>query len=153
MQYAATRPTLPSRRSILAPLLALVVGAAAAVGGYALIDNQGTVQAPGDVVFVNTPGPGQGVRGIDDTANAAALDSAPPKVVIPYVSQGAGVQTSDATPKVAPYLTHGSAAQTGTGSTTDEAATAAAIGSRGNQDGNVANRTDPHGPAAQLHTR
>jgi hypothetical protein len=133
MQYAATRPTLPSRRSVLAPLVALVVGAAAAVGGYALIDNQDTVQAPGKVVFVNTPGPGEGVRGIDDTAKAAASSSTP-KVVVPYLS-------------------HGSAVQTGAGSTTNEAATAAAIGSRGDQDGNVANRTDPHGPAAQLHTR
>jgi hypothetical protein len=133
MQYAATRPTLPSRRSIVAPLVALVVGAGAAVGGYALIDDQNTVQAPGEVVFVDTPGPGAGVRGIDDTANAAALDSAPPKVVIPYLSHGAA-PTSD----------------TG-GSTTDEAATAAAIGSGSDQGGSVADRTDPHGPAAQLH--
>jgi len=132
MQYAATRTTLPSRRSILAPLVALVVGAAAAVGGYALIDNQDTVQAPGKVVFVDTPSPGAGVRGIDDTANATALTSTPPKVVVPYLSHGYGVQM-------------------GTVSTTDEAATAAAIGSREVQDPSVANRTDPHGPAAQLH--
>jgi hypothetical protein len=134
MEYAATRTTLPSRRSILVPLVALVVGAGAAVGGYALIDNQDTVQAPGKVVFVDTPGPGAGVRGIDDTANSAALTSTPPKVVVPYLSHGYGVQM-------------------GTVSTTDEAATAAAVGSRGGQDdASVANRTDPHGPAAQLHT-
>ena len=132
MQYAATRTTLPSRRSILAPLVALLVGAAAAVGGYALIDNQDTVQAPGKVVFVDTPSPGAGVRGIDDMANATALTSTPPKVTVPYLSHGYGVQT-------------------GTVSTTDEAATAAAIGSREVQDPSVANRTDPHGPAAQLH--
>jgi hypothetical protein len=132
MQYAATRTTLPSRRSILAPLVALLVGAAAAVGGYALIDNQDTVQAPGEVVFVDTPSPGAGVRGIDDMANATALTSTPPKVTVPYLSHGYGVQT-------------------GTVSTTDEAATAAAIGSREVQDPSVANRTDPHGPAAQLH--
>jgi len=132
MQYAASRTTLPSRRSILAPLVALLVGAAAAVGGYALIDNQDTVQAPGEVVFVDTPSPGAGVRGIDDMANATALTSTPPKVTVPYLSHGYGVQT-------------------GTVSTTDEAATAAAIGSREVQDPSVANRTDPHGPAAQLH--
>jgi hypothetical protein len=132
MQYAATRTTLPSRRSILAPLVALVVGAAAAIGGYALIDNQDTVQAPGKVVFVDTPSPGAGVRGIDDMANSAAVASTPPKVVVPYLSHGYGVQM-------------------GTVSTTDEAATAAAIGSREVQDPSVANRTDPHGPAAQLH--
>src|SRR5215212_565325 len=131
MQYAATRTTLPPRRSILAPLVALIVGAAGAVGGYALIDNQDTVQAPGKVVFVDTPGPGAGVRGIDDMAHSAAVTSTPPKVVVPYLSHGVGVQT-------------------GTVSTTDEAATAAAIGSREVQDPSVANRTDPHGPAAQL---
>jgi hypothetical protein len=66
--------------------VALVIGAAAAVGGYALIDDQGITQATGKVVFVETPGPGQGVRGIDDTAKAATVAS---------------------TPKVAPFLTHG----------------------------------------------
>ena len=111
-----------------------MVGAGAAVGGYALIDNQDTVQVPGKVVFVDMPGPGAGVRGIDDMANSAALTSTPPKVVVPYLSHGVGVQTP-------------------TVSTTDEAATAAAIGSRGGQDdASVANRTDPHGPAALLHT-
>jgi hypothetical protein len=131
MQYAATRTTLPSRRSILVPLVALVVGAAAAVGGYALIDNQDTAPAPGKVVFVDTPGPGAGVRGIDDMANATALTSTPPKVVVPYLSHGGGVQSSDSTPKVAPHLSHG-------GPPTSDASSA--------------NRTDPHGPAALLHT-
>jgi hypothetical protein len=132
MEYAANPRTLPTRRTLVAPFVALLIGAAAAVGGYALIDNQDTVQAPGKVVFVDTPGPGAGVRGIDDTANSAALTSTPPKVVVPYLSHGYGVQM-------------------GTVSTTDEAATAAAIGSREVQDPSVANRTDPHGPAAQLH--
>jgi hypothetical protein len=135
MQYAATRPTLPSRRTILAPLVALVVGAGAAVGAYALIDDQATEQAPGKVVFVDTPGPGDGVRGIDDTAASAAIASAPPNVVVPYLSHGSS-PTSDA----------GRSAK-------DEAATAAAIGSGSSQDAGSANRTDPHGTAAQLHAR
>ena len=134
MEYAANPRTLPTRRTLVAPFVALLIGAAAAVGGYALIDNQDTVQAPGKVVFVDTPGPGAGVRGIDDMANSAAVTSTPPKVVVPYLSHGIGVQT-------------------GTVSTTDEAATAAAVGSRGGQDdASVANRTDPHGSAALLHT-
>ena len=132
MEYAANPRTLPTRRTLVAPFVALLIGAAAAVGGYALIDNQDTVQAPGKVVFVDTPGPGAGVRGMDDMANATALTSTPPKVVVPYLSHGYGVQM-------------------GTVSTTDEAATAAAIGSGEVQDPSVANRTDPHGPAAQLH--
>ena len=149
MEYAANPRTLPTRRTLVAPFVALLIGAAAAVGGYALIDNQDTVQAPGKVVFVDTPGPGagvrgiddmasaaaldstpgagQGVRGINDTANAAALTSAPPKVVVPYLSHGVGVQASDSTPKVAPHLSHGGPPTSDAGS---------------------ANRTDPHGPGA-----
>jgi hypothetical protein len=104
MEYAANRPTL--RRSLFAPVVALLVGAAAAVGGYALIDDQNTVQVPGDVVFVDTPGPGEGVRGIDDMAKAPTVDSQP-RTVVPYLSHGAGAQSE---------------------STKDEAATAAAVG-------------------------
>jgi hypothetical protein len=127
MQYAATHSTLPSRRSILAPLVALVVGAAAAVGAYAVIDDQNTIQAPDKVVFVDTPGPGEGVRGINDMA-AAPATRLTPKVVVPYLSHGIGVHATDSTPKVAPHLSHGGppASDRG-GSTKDEAATAAAI--------------------------
>ena len=130
MEYAANPRTLPTRRTLVAPFVALLIGAATAVGGYALIDNQDTVQAPGKVVFVDTPGPGAGVRGIDDMANFAALTSTPPTVVVPYLSHGVGVQSSDSTPKVAPHLTHGGPPTSDAGS---------------------ANRTYPHGPAAQLH--
>jgi len=107
MEYAAHPRTLPTRRTLIAPFVALLIGAAAAVGGYALIDNQDTVQTPDKVVFVDTPGPGEGVRGIDDTAKAAAIESTPPKVVVPYLSHGNGAQSIDSAPKVAPYLTHG----------------------------------------------
>lgn len=127
MEYAANPRTLPTRRTLVAPFVALLVGAAAAVGGYALIDNQDTVQGPDKVVFVDTPGPGAGVRGIDDMANSAIVTSTPPKVVVPYLSHGVGVQSSDSTPKVAPYLTHGGPPTSNAGS---------------------ANRTDPHGPGA-----
>jgi hypothetical protein len=119
MQYAATRSTLPSRHTILVPLVALLVGAAAAVGGYALIDNQDTVQAPSKVVFVDTPAP--------------------------------GAQASDSTPRVAPYLSHGGSPTSDGSSTKDEAAAAAAIGSGSALSADSANRTDPHGPAPQLH--
>jgi hypothetical protein len=96
MQYAAHLPALPSRRSVAAPVVALVLGAAAAVGGYALIDNQDVVPATADkVVFVDTPGPGEGVRGIDDTAKAAAIGSAPTKVA-PYLTHGSAPASDDA---------------------------------------------------------
>ena len=37
---------------------------------YALIDDEQLIQVPGDLVVVESPGPGQGVRGIDDMAHA-----------------------------------------------------------------------------------
>jgi hypothetical protein len=113
MQYAATRSTLPYRRSILAPLVALVVGAAAAVGGYALVDDQDTVQAPDKVVFVDPAAPGEGVGGIEHPLKSP---------------------TSDSTPKVAPYLSHGGAPTSDGGGST--------------QDADGANPAYPHGPGA-----
>ena len=95
MEYVANRSTLPNRRSVIAPLVALVVGAAAAVGGYALIDNQEALQAPAEVVFVDTPAPGEGVRGLDEVARSPAVESAP-KVVVPYLSHGDGGQSGTA---------------------------------------------------------
>ena len=150
MEYAANPRTLPTRRTLVAPFVALLIGGAAAVGGYALIDNQDTVQAPDKVVFVNTPGPGEGVRGINDMA-AAPATSLTPKVVVPYLSHGIGVQATDSTPKVAPHLSHGGppASDRG-GSTKDEAATGAAIGSGSAQGADSANRSDPNGTAAYL---
>ena len=133
MQYAAHLPTLPSRRSMLAPVVALVVGAGAAVGAYALIDDQAVIQGSDTVVFVDAAAPGTAVRGLDDTSKAATI-GAPPVTVVPYLSHGLGVQSGD-----------GASAK-------HEAATAAAIGS-GSDDAGSADRTDPHGPAAQLHSR
>jgi hypothetical protein len=139
MEYAAPRRTLPARRSLVAPVVALVIGAGAAVGGYALIDDQQTIQVPGDVLVVETPGPGQGVRGIDDMAHAPTA-SLQPQTVVPYLSHGAGV-TAGAI---------GAGVQTE--STKDEARTAGAIGAgSGSQADDTANRTDPHGTAAALH--
>ncbi len=133
MQYAAHLPTLPSRRSLVAPVVALVVGAGAAVGTYALIDDQAAIQGSDTVVFVDSPAPGSGVRGLDDSSKAATI-GATPVTVIPYLSHGQGVPSD-----------YGASAK-------HESSTAAAIGS-GAGDVSSANRTDPHGTAAQLHSR
>jgi hypothetical protein len=130
MEYAAPRYTPSSRRSLLAPLVALLVGAGIAVGGFALFDDETTVQAPDKVVFVDTPGPGQGVRGLDDMATGSAT-IAQPKVVVPYMSHGLGTQSGEAK---------------------NEASTAAAIGA-GSKTQDTTIPTDPHGAAAQLHQR
>ena len=75
MQYAAHLPTLPSVRSIAAPALALVVGAAVGVGGSALIENEDVAATP-DTIVIEAPAPGEGVRGIDDMAKTATSGDA-----------------------------------------------------------------------------
>jgi hypothetical protein len=174
MEYAAPRYRSTPRRSLLAPLVALLVGAAAAVGGYTLIDDDSTVQAPDKVVFVDTPGPGEGVRGIDDMSNPTVA-LAQPKVVVPYMSHGFGSQTGDVKHEAATAAAIGAGSSSQTGDVKHEAATAAAIGAGSSsqtgdvkheaataaaisagsstQDKDSATRTDPHGPAAQLHQR
>jgi hypothetical protein len=152
MQYAAQRYTSLTRRSLLAPLVALLVGAAAAVGGYALIDDESTVvQAPDKVVFVDTPGPGEGVRGIDDMTTPPV--SVQPQTVVPYLSHGLGLQSGEAKHEgsTAAAIGAGSDSQSGEGEAKHEGSTAAAIGAGwDSQDADTANRTDPHGPAQFL---
>src|SRR4029453_11766567 len=55
MQHEASLAR-PSARTMLAPMVALVIGAAAATGTYALIDNgDDTIQLPTRVIVVETP--------------------------------------------------------------------------------------------------
>ncbi len=153
MEYAAPRYQSPSRRSLIAPLVALLVGAGIAVGGNALFDDEATVQAPEKVVFVDTAGPGEGVRGIDDMANGSAT-IARPEVVVPYMSHGLGVQSGEGKNEASTAAAISAGSTSRAGQIKDEAATAAAIGAvSSTQDEDSANRTDPHGPAAQLHQR
>ena len=152
MEYAAQRYTTPTRRSLLTPLVALLVGAAAAVGGYALIDDESTVRAPDKVVFVDTPGPGEGVRGIGDMTTPPV--SVQPQIVVPYMSHGVGLQGGEAKHEgsTAAAIGAGSGSQSGQGEVKDEASTAAAIGAGSDsQADEVANRTDPHGHSPFLH--
>ena len=73
MQYAAHLPTLPSTRRMVAPVVALVVGAAAATGTYALIDNGASVQ-PAKVIVVERPAAGSAqIPGKNEAAPAAAI--------------------------------------------------------------------------------
>jgi hypothetical protein len=150
MEYAAPRQTVPTRRSLLAPVVALLVGAGLAVGGYALIDDQDTV--PGGVVVVETPGPGQGVRGIDDMAHVPTT-SVQPQTVVPYMSHGQGIPSQSTKDEAATAAAIGASSGV-TQSTKDESATAAAIGAGSDsQSDETSNRTDPHGPGAALHSR
>jgi hypothetical protein len=74
MEYAAHLPRFPSRRTILAPVVALLVGAGVATGAYALIDgNDGAAQAS-RVIVVEQPAPGTAdIPGKDEAATAAAI--------------------------------------------------------------------------------
>lgn len=73
MQYAEHLPSLPSTKAMAAPLVALVIGAASATGFWALSDDA-KVEPGGTKLIVNDlPGPGEGVRGIDDAAKAAMI--------------------------------------------------------------------------------
>jgi hypothetical protein len=73
MQYTERLPVPLPTRSLVTPLVALVIGAAAATGAYALIDNGDELQ-PSNVIVVERPAPaGDGVAAKDEAASAAAI--------------------------------------------------------------------------------
>jgi hypothetical protein len=77
MEYAARLTRFPSRKSLVAPLLALVVGAGAATGAYALIDNSSTTTGS-KVIVVEQPGPhAADIPGKNEAGTAAAISQQP----------------------------------------------------------------------------
>ncbi len=73
MQYSERLPVPLPTRSLVTPLVALLIGAAAATGAYALIDNGDELQ-PSKVIVVERPAPaGDGVAAKDEAASAAAI--------------------------------------------------------------------------------
>ncbi|MBA3264709.1 MAG: hypothetical protein H0T69_20020 [Thermoleophilaceae bacterium] len=101
MEYAARLTRFPSRKTITAPVVALVLGAAAATGAYTLIDN-GDVTAPASkVIVVETPAPNAAdIPGKNESATAAAISqSSAPTVsstdeaaTAAAISQSSGVE-------------------------------------------------------------
>jgi hypothetical protein len=75
MQYEASLAR-PSAMTILVPLVALVIGAAAAAATYALIDNgDDAIQAATRVIFVETPAQhSSDIPGKNEAATAAAIN-------------------------------------------------------------------------------
>lgn len=136
MQHAQRLPALPPTRNLVAPVVALLVGAAAATGAYALIDD-GALESiqPARVIVVDAPSPPSlGVSVKDEAGTAAAVGER-------------------AAPASARSLGADSAASAGQGTATkNEAGTAAAIdretGTGLSPDAKESRRTDPHGPAA-----
>lgn len=156
MQYAEH---LPNTRTMVAPVVALVIGAAAATGTWALLDSDKVeIQTP-KVAVVDTPvQPSQGVAAKHEAATAAAIATR-----VPNASFGKDEAASAAA--IGPGVT-------GTGSdgvnAKSEAGTAAAIGNgielRGSKasssgtdsatsESEEALRTDPHGNKSAFRSR
>jgi hypothetical protein len=117
MQYAER---LPNPRVMVAPIVALAIGAAAATGTYALVDGTGVDVQPTHVIVADTPAqPGQGVAAKDEAANAAAIGN-------PVSSS-----TSLAKNEAATAAAVGNPAPDSSSFGKNEAATAAALGNPG----------------------
>ena len=159
MQYAERLPSVPSPKSVAAPIVALVLGAAAATGAYALIDNNSDqiAQVPSKVIVLDTPSPvSEGVNAKNEAGTAAAIGSIP--------APGEGVNAKDeAGTAVAISPLSGRLSRPGEGvNAKDEAGAAAAIsgtqlrGSKASDTGRTVppttqEPTDPHDTAVQLH--
>ena len=165
MQYAEQQPTIPFTRTMLGPVVALVIGVAGATGAYALIDDDGaSVQPSTRVIVADTPvQPGEGVGAKNEAGVAAAIGN-PGVSPSTEMKDEAGTAAALANPGVSPSTemkdeagTAAAIANPGVSPSTemkDEAGTAAAIGSsrqsglsdQAEQD----RRIDPHGPASSL---
>jgi hypothetical protein len=72
MEYVAQLPT--STRKMLAPMVALVIGAAGAVGAYAALDDTEVGVQPARVIVTEAPAPpSEGLAAKDEAATAAAV--------------------------------------------------------------------------------
>jgi hypothetical protein len=163
MQYAARLPTRPSTRTLAGPVVALVVGAAAATGAYALIDSGDASVQGSKVIVVESPAPGTAdIPGKNESATAAGISSQ-----IPGAAEIPGKNEAATAAGISSQIP-GAAEIPGK----DEAATAAGIsqstsglelrGSKAStsssagtssEDAEDARRTDPHGVASTLRDR
>jgi hypothetical protein len=74
MEYAERLPRLPTRKAAIAPLVALLVGAGAATGAYALIDDGNGPAQAAKVIVVEQPGPNAAdIPGKNEAGTAAAI--------------------------------------------------------------------------------
>jgi hypothetical protein len=75
MQYAER---LPNPKSMVVPVVALAIGAAAATGTYALMDSEQVTLSEPKVIVSETPAPtSQGLAAKHEAATAAAIGQAP----------------------------------------------------------------------------
>jgi hypothetical protein len=136
MEYAARLPRTPSRQKLVAPIVALLVGAGVATGAYALIDNGGSTAQPAKVIVVETPGPNAAdIPGKNEAATAAAISP----------SQAAAIPGKDESATAA-AISRSSGVEL-RGSKASQSSQPASQAQSPAQ----AQRTDPHGPASFLH--
>jgi hypothetical protein len=113
MEYVAQ---LPGTRKMIAPLVALVIGAAGAVGAYALIDDTNAGVESTKVIVTETPAPpSAGVAAKHEAGTAAAIAG---KTPVPSVSKDEAKTAAAVAGSRAPVSSIGK----------DEAKSAAAIG-------------------------
>jgi hypothetical protein len=132
MQYAER---LPNPKSMVAPVVALAIGAAAATGAYALIDSDQVNLPEPQVIVSETPAPtSEGLAAKDEAATAAAISQAPTNSfgkdeAATAAAIGAGVtSTGSAVGIPSPAAAAKMNDEVGSGTASkDEAATAAAI--------------------------
>ena len=98
MQYEASLAR-PSARTMLAPMVALLIGAAVATGTYALIDNgDAAIQASTRLIVVETPAQHSAdIPGKNEAATAAAINPTLSVAGTDEASTAAEVSQSSAT--------------------------------------------------------
>lgn len=139
MEYAARLTRFPSRKTLVTPLVALVVGAGVATGAYALIDDGGTTTAS-KVIVVEQPGPHAAeIPGKNEASTAAAI-SGPQVAGITEKNEAATAAAISKQQSGGVELRGSKASQTGIPSP----AAASAL------DPAREIRQDPHGPAVSL---
>src|SRR5829696_7411011 len=90
MEYAARLPHLPTRRTMLAPVVALVLGAGAATGVYALVDNSNQATPAAKTIVVESPAPGTAdIPGKNESSTAAAIAGSSSVTDIPSKDEAA----------------------------------------------------------------
>jgi hypothetical protein len=162
MQYAARLPALPSTRTLAAPVVALVVGAAAATGAYALIDSGDESAQGSKVIVVESPAQGSAaIPGKNEAATAAGITSQLPSAVdIPGKNEAATAAgiSSQLSPGVEIPGKDEAATAAGISQSTggvdlrgSKASTSSLAGTT-SADAN-SSRTDPHGVASSLRDR
>lgn len=137
MEYVAQ---LPKPRKMVAPLVALVIGAAGAVGAYALIDDTNAGVESTRVIVTESPAPpSAGVTAKDEARTAAAIAGS--KAPVSSVGKDEAETAAAIAGSKAPVTSVGK----------DEAKSAAAIGAGATAPQPTPEqelRTDPHGQKA-----